>query len=621
MKPLDPRLLTHAGHTKKYVAFLVALGVLDAALIAAQIVLIAYAVSPIFYGQAAPADVLPRVAWLGVVIAARFALAYVRDAYGHRSAVKVIADLRGKMLRKAAALGDRWLSRNTTDTVTLVTRGLDDLEAYFVQFLPQLFLSVTAMPALIVLLFYFDWISALFVIFCIPLVPIFMILIGKMTSRYSNERLAAMQDLSAQLLDLLAGLATIKGLGREHGPEKRVQSLGNRFAEKTMQTLYVAFLSGAALEFLTTLTTALVAVNIGLRMVNGSVPLQIGLIAIMLTPEILKPLREVGTQFHASANGVTAAEGAFAILDLPLVEHPGTAPVPDLDTAEIRFEDVSVFAPGRSTVAPANLSCTIAPGHITVLRGPSGSGKTTTVNVLLGLLDPDSGSVTVGGTPLAQIDREAWWEHISWVPQRPVIVPGTVAENVGGIAPEAAALTGFDDVLASLPDGWQTVLGHGGTGLSVGQRQRLALTRALTSSRKIVILDEPSAHLDAISEEYVANVVTTLKAAGHTVIVIAHRHAITELADHVIDVAASTRDISAELLESLALRESAEYAAYIQAQRADYALPRQWRDEAVSDHVTDAETAGAEAAGREEAAAGGETATAPRSQATEGGQR
>lgn len=601
MKPLDPRLLTYAGQTKRYIAFLVVLGVIDAALIAAQIVLIAYAVSPVFYGTATPAGVLGRVAWLGVVVVARFALAYVRDAYGHRSAVNVIADLRGKVLRKAASLGDRWLSGNTTDTVTLVTRGLDDLEAYFVQFLPQLFLSVTAMPALIVLLFYFDWISALFVVFCIPLVPVFMILIGKMTSRYSNERLAAMQDLSSQLLDLLAGLATIKGLGREHGPEKRVKSLGNRFAEKTMQTLYVAFLSGAALEFLTTLTTALVAVNIGLRMVDGSVPLQIGLIAIMLTPEILKPLREVGTQFHASANGVTAAEGAFAILDLPLSEHAGTAPVPDLERAEIRFEGVSVFAPGRATVAPAELSCTIQPGEITVLRGPSGSGKTTAVNVLLGLLSPDAGRVTVGGTPLSDIDREAWWAHISWVPQRPVTVPGTVAENVGGIATEAATLTGFDDVVATLPGGWQTVLGHGGTGLSVGQRQRLALTRALTSSRKIIILDEPSAHLDAMSEEYVSNVVTSLKAAGHTVIVIAHRQAITELADHVIDVVASTRDISAEVRESAALRESAEYAAYVRAQRADYAIPRQWRDADPSGHRTSAGApgAGSTAAGSE----------------------
>ncbi|QOQ38611.1 thiol reductant ABC exporter subunit CydD [Trueperella pecoris] len=584
MKPLDPRLLKYAAATKPYIVFLVALGVLDAALIAAQIVLIAYAVSPIFYGTSQPTDVLPLLGLLAVVFVARFFVSFVRDAYGHRSAVLVITDLRGKVLDKAAALGDRWLTGNTTHTVTLVTRGLDDLEPYFVRFLPQLFLSVTAMPALIALLFWFDWISAMFVIFCIPLVPLFMILIGKMTSRYSAERLAAMQQLSSQLLDLLSGLATLKGLGREKGPGKRVQHLGSRFAEKTMQTLYVAFLSGAALEFLTTLTTALVAVNIGLRMVDGSVPLHIGLIAIMLTPEILKPLREVGTQFHASANGVTAANKAFEVLDTPLVAHKGTAPVPDLDSARICFEDVSVYAPGRATVAPSHLSACIEPGQITVLRGASGSGKTTAVHSLLGLLSPDEGRITVAGLPLSDIDRNQWWSSITWVPQRPAILPGTVAENVGAVDARAAEITGFDDVVARLPHGWDTLIGHGGAGLSVGQRQRLALTRALVSSSKIVILDEPSAHLDAMSEEYVCNVVTSLKEAGHTIVVIAHRQAITELADRVIDVVPSTRDISAELLESASIRESADYAHMIESRRADYAIPTQWTDADSSGH-------------------------------------
>ncbi|MDP9805671.1 ATP-binding cassette subfamily C protein CydD [Trueperella bonasi] len=579
MKPFDPRLMRYARATRAYIGFLVLLGLLDATLIAAQIILIAKAASPIFYGVATPTEVLPTIGWVAIVFAARFAVAYVRESVGHRSAVTVITDLRNKVLHRAAELGDRWLSGNTTNTVTLATRGLDDLEDYFVNFLPQLFLTVTAAPALTVLLATYDWISALFVVFCVPLIPIFMVLIGKMTAKYSNERLAAMQQLSSQLLDLLAGLATLKGLGREHGPEKRVEGLGKRFAQKTMQTLYVAFLSGAALEFLATLSTALVAVNIGLRMVGGTIPLEIGLIVIMLTPEIFKPLREVGTQFHASADGVAAAEKAFEILQTPVHEHAGSQPVPNLDEAQICFENVSVYAPGRSTVAPANLTTTIEPGEITVLRGPSGSGKTTTVHVLLGLLAPDEGEVRVGNVRLSSIDRDAWWEHISWVPQRPAILPGTVAENVGASgeqARRAAELTGFDDVVNHLPHGWDTRIGHGGTGLSVGQRQRLALTRALISSRKIIVLDEPSAHLDAMSEEYVANVVRTLKANGHTVVVIAHRQAISRLADHVVDIKPASRDITGELRESTAVKESAQYAERVESQRADYAIPQDW---------------------------------------------
>lgn len=579
--------MQYARTTRVYIGFLVLLGIADAALIAAQIILIAKAASPVFYGDSTPAEVLPFIGWLVVVFAVRFGVLYIRESFGHRSAIQVITDLRGQVLDHAAKLGDRWLSGNTTNTVTLATRGLDDLEDYFVNFLPQLFLTVTAAPALTVLLATYDWISALFVVFCVPLIPIFMILIGKMTARYSNQRLGAMQQLSAQLLDLLAGLATLKGLGREKGPEKRVESLGKRFAQKTMQTLYVAFLSGAALEFLATLSTALVAVNVGLRMVGGSVPLEVGLIVIMLTPEIFKPLREVGTQFHASSDGVAAAEKAFEVLETPIHEHTGTASIPNLDEAAIRFEDVSVYAPGRATVAPAHMTTTIEPGQITVLRGPSGSGKTTAVHVLLGLLSPDEGEVFVGDVPLSDIDRDAWWEEISWVPQRPAIVPGTVADNVGATgesAQRAAALTGFDAVVDHLPNGWDTHIGHGGTGLSVGQRQRLALTRALIASRKIVILDEPSAHLDAMSEEYVSNVVRTLKADGHTVVVIAHRQAITQLADHVIDVTPTSRDISAELRESTALRESTEYADFIESQRADYALPNDWAGASSSGH-------------------------------------
>ena len=579
--------MQYARTTRVYIGFLVLLGIVDAALIAIQIVLIAKAASPVFYGEATPAEVLPLIGWLVVVFALRFAFLYIRESFGHRSAVQVITDLRGKVLNHAANLGERWASGNTTNTVTLATRGIDDLEDYFVNFLPQLFLTVTAAPALTVLLATYDWISAMFVVFCVPLIPIFMILIGKMTARYSNQRLAAMQQLSAQLLDLLAGLATLKGLGREGGPEKRVEGLGKRFAQKTMQTLYVAFLSGAALEFLATLSTALVAVNVGLRMVDGSIPLEVGLIVIMLTPEIFKPLREVGTQFHASADGVTAAAKVFEILETPAHEHTGTAEVPNLDEAAIRFENVSVYAPARATVAPANLTTTIEPGQITALRGPSGSGKTTAVNVLLGLLAADEGEVYVGDVPLSHVDRDAWWDQISWVPQRPAIVPGTVSENVGATgerARRAAELTGFDGVVDHLPNGWDTHIGHGGTGLSVGQRQRLALTRALISSRKIVILDEPSAHLDAMSEEYVTNVVRTLKAEGHTVVVIAHRQAITQLADRVIDVIPASRDIEAELREAKAIRESVEYADFVESQRADYALPQDWRGANSSGH-------------------------------------
>ena len=342
-------------------------------------------------------------------------------------------------------------------------------------------------------------------------------------------------------------------------------------ARTTMKTLYVAFLSGAVLEFLATVSTALVAVEVGLRMVGGGLDLFSGLAIIMLTPECFKPLREVGAQFHASADGVAAAERAFDALENAgeaeasreaaalgkaargKAEAPGKAeavpgkaasdlPCPDLAVSPVVLDRLSVASPGRATVAPFELTARIEPGKVTVLRGRSGAGKSTAAAVVLGLVSPTSGSARIGRTPIERISKESLWRQISWVPQRPAILPGTVLENMGcplgDELERAASVTGFDEVAACLPDGWDTRIGHGGVGLSVGQRQRLALARALVKPRPFVLLDEPSAHLDAASEELVARAVRELRATGHTVLAVAHRSALIEEADAVVDVAA-----------------------------------------------------------------------------------
>lgn len=537
----------YAQATRRYLALLVGIGIVMTLLIGVQTYLIAAIIAPIFYHQSSLGQAIPALILLGAVFLGRITLTYLQGAIGHRSAVRVISQLRSRVLQHAGDLGERWLARgNTNEVVTLTTRGLDDLEDYFVHFLPELFLTATATPLLLAVVTYMDFLSGVMIVLCLPLIPLFMILIGKMTQSYSAKRLQTMQQLGSQLLDLLGGLATLKGVGRETGPAQRVDELGLSFARRTMNTLYVAFLSGAALEFITTLTTALVAVSIGLRMVNGDVLLFEGLVVIMLTPEVLRPLREVGTQFHASANGVAAAERAFKILQTQPYHHSGNKPVPDMSKTPIHLSEVSVLAPGRATIAPSSLTATINPGQVTVIRGASGSGKSTTVNVLLGLLAPSAGKVLIGDEDLAQLDQQQWWENITWVPQRPVLVPGTIAENLGAdpateAVIRATHITGFDDVLATLPHGWHTRIGQGGTGLSVGQRQRLALTKALISANPIVILDEPSAHLDAISEEHVLAAINELCASGHTVIVIAHRTAMADLADNLIDVVSRTR--------------------------------------------------------------------------------
>ena len=416
-------------------------------------------------------------------------------------------------------------------------------------------LASTVTPATVLVLLTQDWSAAVAVVCTLPLIPIFMILIGRMTQSVSQERLKTMQVLGDQVLDLISGLPTLKALGREQEPAEQVRSLGRSYRRTTMSTLRVAFLSGAVLEFITTLSVAIIAVQIGFRLVAGRMDLFTGLLVLMVAPEVYQPLRQVGFQFHASANGVAAANAVFEVLQTPVPEH-GDLPAPDLRSSTIEIDGVSVTS--RGAWAPVGLSASIRPGSLVALTGPSGAGKTTTTQVLLGLLPPDRGQVRLvpdGGDPgtavdLAQIDPVTWWEQIAWVPQRPTITPGTVldnvldhaepgastAEGVPDVLVEAARATGFNEVVNGLPQGWQTPVGSAGVGLSVGQRQRLALTRALCSTAPLVVMDEPTAHLDAASEAHVLDAVRALHASGRTVVVIAHRPALMALAEQTIAV-------------------------------------------------------------------------------------
>lgn len=556
MKPLDPKLLRYAAPARGYVLLTAAFGITTAGLVVAQALLIAATLAPVVSAGATLDDVSGHLRWLAGVVVARALVTGLQERYAHRAATRVVTSLRGQVVAHAAALGPRWLSTGRgVDTVTLATRGLDDLEPYLVRYLPQLLLAVTVTPATLVVVLGLDWISALIIIVTIPLVPVFMILVGQLTQSYSERRLAVMQRLGAQVLDLLAGLPTLRAFGRERGPVARVRELGDAYTRSTMSTLRVAFLSGMVLELLTTLSVALVAVGVGLRLVYGEVGLETALAVLVLAPEVYLPIRQIGVQFHASTDGITAAQKAFDVIEEPL-RPQGTVTAPDLARATITVDCLGVDAPGRDLRAPAGLSLTIRPGRMVALTGPSGSGKTTTVLALLGLVSPDSGSVRVEGTDLADVDLSTWWSQVAWLPQRSTLPPGTLREalgvaeaertaSVGAPSSEAVAramrLTGLDTVVSTLPDGLDTVLGQGGVGLSVGQRQRVALTAALLGEEPLVVLDEPTAHLDALAEDQVLASLAALRDAGRTVVVVAHRPSLVELADDVVEVASAPR--------------------------------------------------------------------------------
>ena len=548
--------MRYARTARRYIVSTALTGLLLAGLVTAQAWLISRTVSPVITGQAQAAQVLPLVGALAVVVLARATVLYLQETRAHRAAVGTVIELRRRVLEHAAALGPRWQGEHASETATLLTRGLEDLEPYLTRYLPQLLLAATATPLLGLVMLWQDLASTLVVVLTIPLIPVFMILIGRLTQRHSEERLEAMERLGSQVLDLIAGLPTLKAFGRETGPGRRVKELGRAYNRTTMATLRVAFLSGAVLELLTTLSVAVIAVEIGFRLLFGHLDLATGLLVLMIAPEVYQPLRQVGVQFHASANGAAAAQAVFAVLQTPVSEH-GTAPAPDLSRATLQIEDLGVRS--RGAWAPAGLTATIRPGSLTALAGASGAGKTTTSQVLLGLLEPERGGVRVvtagTSTPLSEISPASWWQQITWVPQRPALTPGTVLDNVLG--PEAAArpgadedpslrqaarACGLDEVVATLDGGWHQRIGQGGVGLSVGQRQRLALTRALVARTPLVVLDEPTAHLDAASEAHVLDAVEVLRAAGRTVVVIAHRSALLALADEVVTVSSAPLD-------------------------------------------------------------------------------
>lgn len=563
MKPLDPRLLRHARAARRYILLVTVTGLLTAALVVAQALLVSSAIAPVVEGREGWGHVTPFVIALCGVMLARATVHVVQESLAHRAARDVITELREAVLRRAAVLGPR-RELQDEEVLTLTTRGLDDLEPYFVRYLPQLLLAATLTPATAVVIALLDLPSVGIVLVTIPLIPVFMWLIGVLTQRFASARLETMQRLGAHMLDLLAGLSTLKALGRELGPGRRIAELGRSYTRTTMSALRVAFLSGAVLEFLASISVALVAVAIGMRLAHGHVGLTVALAVLMLTPEVYRPLREVGVHFHASADGLAAAERAFSVIDRE-VPVAGTRPAPDLRRATIVLNDVSVTSRGGD--APAGLSAVIRPGRITALTGPSGAGKSTAASLVLGLLSPTAGRVLIvpgdetdarlspdraDAVDLDSVEPGSWHEQIIWVPQRPVVEPGTALDVVtsrAGAAPApqdlaaASALTGADDVVASLPLGWATPVGHGGAGLSLGQRQRLALTGALLGDHALVVLDEPSAHLDAVSEKRVHAAVEHLRNRGATVLVVAHRQGLVDLADDLVEVASRTHTL------------------------------------------------------------------------------
>ncbi|HEY2632691.1 MAG TPA: thiol reductant ABC exporter subunit CydD [Solirubrobacteraceae bacterium] len=546
MRAIDPRLLHYARSTKTFLYLSVALGILAAVLIVAQASLLAEVVVGAFKSDKGLRELQgPLVALLCVAVA-RAVVAWAAELAAARSSARAKSQLRGALLGRVAQVGiDSSRESSTGELATLATRGIDALDAWFSLYLPQVVLATIVPLAVLAAIFTGDWISGVIVAFTIPLIPLFMVLVGASTRERMDLQVSTLQRLAGHFLDVVGGLATLKVFGRATAQGRSIREVSERYRTTALYTLRVSFLSSLILELVASISVALVAVAIGLRLMSGAMALQSALFVLVLAPEAYLPLRRLGANYHASAEGMAAAEQVFAVLEAPLPPRGTRTHVPNPALTGIAIEGLTIAYPGRGEPAVQDFSLTVEPGETVALAGPSGCGKSSVLSVLLGFLAPERGMVRIGDVNLALLDPDAWREQIAWMPQRPHLFAGTIAENVR-IGREGASMkeiqaacsrAGLDRVEVNLERGLATELGDRGAGLSAGERQRVALARAFLRDTPLLLLDEPTASLDGETEERVIESVREL-CEGRTVLLVAHRPALIEMADRVVSVGA-----------------------------------------------------------------------------------
>ncbi len=533
MRSFDPRLVTRIGPARPLLVLLAGLHAAGAVLVLIQALLLARLLSPALSpgpldgdGLGALGAIVPEatraprlgLSILAATIAVRACLAWASERIAHRTGARVVSTLRSEVVAHVGSLGPRWLASGKAPAVTvLVTQGLEGLLPYFTRYLPSLLTAAMVTPLAVIVITGLDLTSALIVLATLPLVPLFMWLVGRLTQTHSERHLASMVKLGSQTLDLIAGLPTLRALGRSRGPASRIRELGEAHRRATMGSLRVAFLSGMVLELLTTLSVALVAVSMGFRLAGGSVTIETALAVLVLAPEAYLPLRNIGLHFHASSNGLAAAESAFSVLDLPTPTRRGSGPAPALAGSTLRMDDLSIATPDGLLLAPSRLDLAARPGEVVALVGPNGEGKSTALLALAGLVYPTLGQISAispdGGVLLLAdaagggVEPSLWTSQCAWVPQRPD--PG----------PE-------------------------GLTLSLGQRERRAVTAACDSGRSIMLLDEPTAHLDRATRLDTVAEIRKVADRGAIVVVATHDEAVVAMADTVIEVAAADASVA-----------------------------------------------------------------------------
>ena len=500
IKPIDIRLLREAGAARRFIAGVVAFGLLGTAASVAFAYCLSLIVARIFIGHQSLGSVSPYFFWLLLAVVVRSSVIWLQEVMGARAAAKVKVELRSKANQALERLGPSWMAnRSLAEVNHLLTVGLDSLDSYFSKYLPQLVYTVLVTPCLVAIIFFQDSLSAITICATLPLVPLFMVLIGWATKTVQTEQLDSQVRLSQHFLEILRGLTTLKIFGRIDAQRNILEGVSERYRVKTMKVLRLSFLSGFALELISSLSVALIAVSIGLRLLSGNLQLEVGLFVLILAPEAYLPIRQVGAHFHAAADGATAAQRSLDIIDEAI----------DLEAAAFVGEPDFEF------------------GSITVITGPSGVGKSTIFKRLMGFAD---GSETANRS------------QIAWMPQGANLLNGTVLENIvgPGMKVDRLALERCLDFAALDGLGLDVQVGVDGAMISGGQAQRVSLARAfyraMTCNSQYLLLDEPVSSLD---EERILKVISSLRMMaeqGLAVAVISHEPMLIEAADRRLEV-------------------------------------------------------------------------------------
>lgn len=530
---VDKRLMNQLKQHRRQFSVLVGLGLGGGVLAVLQADFMAKIINGVFLAQLDWVGVSQWMAALFVVMTLRSIFVWLIEVTAHSLAAYIKKSMRQRILTSLFALGPMYIKRQQTgELINVLVEGVENLEPYFAKFLPQLFTAVTVPIVVLSVAFPLDITTGVILLLTAPLIPVFMIFIGRTAEQVNKRQWETLSRLSAHFLDVLQGLTVLKIFGRSIEQIQVIHRMSSEFRDKTLGVLKIAFLSALVLELVATISTALVAVTIGLKLLYYKMEFNQAFFLLLLAPEFYLPLRQLGTHFHAGMAGSAAAERIFGILSLPKSRDvkERTISLPRQQQVSIAFENVHYAYDNRERPALNGVSFAIKPGETVALVGASGSGKSTIASLLLAFMHPDEGHITVNGMNLTDIKLEDWLSQVAFVPQSPHLFYKSVADNIRlgredaslETIMQAAKNAGAHEFIMGLPEGYDTLVGEGGHGLSGGECKRLAIARAFLQDAPFLLLDEATAGLDPQSEAVIDEALSRLM-QKRTVLIIAHR--------------------------------------------------------------------------------------------------